>query len=37
VGNLVVFDAGELETFLEGAYFSQGKPLRRIERFLKRR
>jgi hypothetical protein len=30
VGNLVVFDAGELETFLGANYFSQGKPLRRI-------
>ena len=30
VGKLVVFDAGELETFLGANYFSQGKPLRRI-------
>jgi len=36
VGKLVVFDAGELETFLGANYFSQGKPLRRIARFLKR-
>jgi hypothetical protein len=36
VGNLVVFDAGELENFLGGDYFPQGKPLRRIARFLKR-
>jgi hypothetical protein len=36
VGNLVVFDAGELESFLGGDYFLQGKPLRKIARFLKR-
>jgi hypothetical protein len=36
VGNLVVFDAGELESFLGGDYFPQGKPLRKIARFLKR-
>src|SRR5829696_61249 len=30
VGKLVVFDAGELETFVGANYFSQGKPLRRI-------
>jgi hypothetical protein len=36
VGNLVVFDASELETFLGGDYFTQGKPLRKIARLLKR-
>ena len=36
VGNLVVFDAGELEAFLGGDYFSQGRPLRKIARLLKR-
>ena len=36
VGDLVVFDAGELETFLGRNYFRQGEPLRRIARLLKR-
>ncbi len=37
VGNLVVFDAGELETFVGEDFFSQGKPFKKIARLLKRR
>jgi len=37
VGNLVVFNAGELETFLGEDYFSRRKPLERITRLLKGR
>jgi hypothetical protein len=37
VGNLVVFDAGELEAFLGEDLFSRGKPLRNLARLLGRR
>jgi hypothetical protein len=37
VGNLVVFDAGELEAFLGEDPFSRGKPFLKIARFLKGR
>lgn len=36
VGNLVVFDAGELEAFLGEELFSRGKPLRNLARMLRR-
>ncbi len=37
VGNLVVFDAGELETFVGEDFFSRGKPLKRIASLLRGR
>lgn len=37
VGNLVVFDAGELESFLGEDFFSRGKPLKRIASLLRGR
>ena len=35
VGNLVVFNAGELEAFLGGDFFSRGKPLKKIASLFK--
>ncbi len=35
VGNLVVFDAGELEAFVGEDFFSRGKPLKRIASLLR--
>jgi hypothetical protein len=37
VGNMVVFDAGELEAFLGKVFFSRGKPLKMFASLLRGR
>jgi hypothetical protein len=37
VGNMVVFDAGELEAFLGKDFFSRGKPLKMFASLLRGR